>query len=183
MSLVITIVTTANRTRSFHQTEPERIKEILESMHRCAQWFHQKSLVVAGNESTEIFNPGSISRIEFEVQQDLAPYLPGALVPVLHAIPSDALTQPGKIDAERAASRVDFHFNGGDTLAVWLEAPVSGSALERTARNARIFEEAVITYTPQHGGIGFINPAAMTRAHVSAALHYPPATAWRADEA
>ena len=49
MSLAITIVTTANRTRSFHQTAPERINEILESMQRCAQWFHQKSLVIAGS--------------------------------------------------------------------------------------------------------------------------------------
>lgn len=183
MSLVITIVTTANRTRRFHQAAPERISDILASMQRCAQWFQQKSLVIAGHDSTEIIHPGSITRIEFDTQQDLAPFLPSALHPFIHAIPSEALTQPGKIDTEHAATRIDFYFNGGDTLAAWLESPVRGSVPERTTRNAQLFEEAIITYTTQRGGIGFINPATMTRAHVSAALLYPPATAWHADEA
>ena len=115
--------------------------------------------------------------------QDLAVRLPTALWPVIHAIPADALTLPGKIDDENAASRIDFFFTGGDTLAGWLETPVSGTAAERTARNGRLFEEAVITYTTQGGGIGFINPATMTRTRVGAALPYPPATAWHANEA
>lgn len=183
MSLIITIVTTANRTRSFHQNDPAQITAILDSIQRCAQWFRQHSLIIVGDDSTEIIQPASITRIEIEAQQDLAVLLPTSLWPVIHAIPADALTQPGKIDADSAASRVDFYFNGGDTLAGWLETPVSGTASERTARNSRLFEEAVITYTTQRGGIGFINPSAMTRARVGAALPYPPASAWYANEA
>lgn len=183
MSLSITIFTTANRMRSFQQSDPARIAAILDSLQRCAQWFRQQSLIIVGDDSTEIINPGSIGRIEIEAQQDLAMRLPASLWPVIHAIPADALTLPGQIDEARAATRVDVFFNGGDTLAGWLEAEVSGTAGERTARNARLFEEAVITYTTLRGGIGFINPATMTRIHVGSALPYPPATAWYASEA
>ncbi len=183
MSLIICIVTTANRTRTFQQSDPAQIAAILDSMQRCAQWFRQHSLIIVGDDATEIINPASIARLEIEAQQDLAMRLPQSLWPIIHAIPADALTQPGKIDEESAATRVDFYFNGGDTLAGWLESPVSGSATERTARNTRLFAEAVITYTTQRGGIGFINPATMTRTRVGAALPYPPATAWYASEA
>ena len=183
MSLVITIVTTANRTRRFQQRDPACIADILGSLQRCAQWFRMQSLVIVGDDATEIINPASVTRIEIDAQQDLAAHLPTALWPVIHAIPVEALTIPGKIDAENAATRVDLYFTGGDTLAGWLETPVSGTASERTARNARLFEEAVITYTTQRGGIGFINPATMTRTRVGAALPYPPASAWHANEA
>ena len=37
MSITLTIVTTANRTRRFKQSDPVRITEILESLKRCAQ--------------------------------------------------------------------------------------------------------------------------------------------------
>jgi hypothetical protein len=183
MSLVITIVTTANRTRTFQQNDPAQIAAVLDSLQRCAQWFRLQSLVIVGDDSTEIINPASITRIEIEAQQDLAVRLPTSLWPVVHAIPAEALTQPGKIDAAGAATRVDFYFSGGDSLAGWLETPASSTASERTARNARLFEEAVITYTTLRGGIGFINPATMTSTRVGAALAYPPATAWYASEA
>ena len=183
MSLAITIVTTANRTRHFQQTDPARSAAILDSLQRCAQWFRQQSLIIVGDDSTEIINPASITRIEIDARQDLAPRLPHSLWPVIHAIPAEALTLPGAIDEARAATRVDFYFTGGDTLAGWLEAEISGTPGERTARNARLFEEAVITYTTQGGGLGFINPAAMTRIHVGSALAYPPASAWLANEA
>jgi len=183
MTLSITITTSANRTRSFQQTDPARSAAILDSLQRCAQWFRQQSLIIVGDDSTEIINPSSITRIEIDAQQDLAPRLPASLWPIVHAIPGDSLTLPGAIDDSYAATRVDFYFNGGDTLAGWLEAPVTGTPGERTARNARLFEEAVITYTTLRGGIGFINPTAMTRVHVGTALPYPPASAWQANEA
>lgn len=183
MSLVITVVTTANRMRTFQQTDPARIAAVLDSLQRSAQLFRQQSLIIVGDESTEIISPGSITRIELEAQQDLAPYLPNSLWPFIHAIPQEALTQPGKIDEQGAATRVDVYFTGGDTLAGWLEATSNATPSERTARNTRIFEEPVITYTTQRGGIGLINPANMIRARVAAALPYPPANAWFANEA
>lgn len=183
MSLTITLVTTANRTRRFQQSDPKAIADILDSLKRCAQWFRQHVLVIAGTDTTELINPSAITRIEIDARQDLSSFLPPALSPVIHAISPDSLTRPGEIGETHVATRLDFYFNGGDTLTGWLDSPASGTPGERTARNARLFEEAIITYTTASGGIGFINPGAMTRVHVGAALAFPPAGAWHANEA
>lgn len=183
MSLTITLVTTANRTRRFQQADPARSAAVLDSMQRCAQWFRQQSLVIIGNGQTEIINPSAITRIEIEAQTDLTTHIPVAFLPFIHAIPHDALTRPGTIEDGHAATRVEFFFKGGDTLSGWLQTPIDITPSDRTARYAHLFEEGVITYTTQCGGLGFINPGAMTRVHIDSALRYPPANAWQADEA
>ena len=73
MSITITIVTTANRTRRFTQSDPARVSEILESLQRSAQLFANRSLIVVADESTEIFCPAAITRIEIETDIDLTP--------------------------------------------------------------------------------------------------------------
>lgn len=183
MSVTITLVTTANRTRRFQQSEAKEVAEILDSLKRCTQWFHQRVLVIAGAESTELINPAAITRIEIDARQDLSSFLPPALFPTIQAIPPESPTRPGEIGDTHIATRLDFYFEGGDTLTGWLNSPISSTPGERTARNARLFEEPIITYTTSSGGLGFINPAAMTRVHVNAALAFPPAGAWHANEA
>lgn len=184
MSIAITVVTTANRKRRFVQTDPVHTNGILESLKRAAQWFKQNTLVIVSDDSTEVFNPASIARIEFETTDDLTPYLPAGWRPdTLQAIASDAATPPGRIDDEAMAMRLDLFFTGGDTLALWFDNPDPGGVAERKSRTAHLFEQPVLPYRPLSGGIGLINPAAMTRARFGAAVLYPPHSAWFANEA
>jgi hypothetical protein len=184
MSIVITIVTTANRQRRFVQTDPALIEHILDSLKRAAQWFKQPTLVIVSSDSTEVFNPSSIARIEIATEQDLAPYLPsGWKADSMQAIAADAETLPGRVDDEVLAMRVEFFFEGGDTLPVWFENMEPGGITERKARTAHLFEQPVIPYRPQAGGIGLINPATLTRARFGVSVLYPPNTSWFANEA
>jgi hypothetical protein len=184
MSFAITIVTTANRKRRFVQTDPALISNILDSLKRAAQWFKQPNLIIVGNDSTEVFNPSSIARVEFETAMDLTPYLPSGWKPdAMQAITADAATPPGRVDEESMHMRVDFFFEGGDTLPVWLDNKDPGSAAERKARATHLFEQAVLPYRPLQPGIGLINPGALTRARFGIAVLYPPNTAWFANEA
>lgn len=184
MSLAITIITTANRKRRFVQTDPTQIGDILDSLKRAGQWFKQSNLIIVGHESTEVFNPASIARVEFETAMDLTPYLPSGWKPdAMQALAADAETPAGQVDEDSMRMRIDFFFEGGDTLPVWLDNKDPGSAAERKARATHLFEQAVLPYRPLQPGIGLINPAAMTRARFGIAVLYPPNTAWFANEA
>jgi hypothetical protein len=184
MSLAITIVTTANRTRRFVQSDPAQIGNILDSLQRAAQWFKQGTLIVVSNDSTEVFNPASITRIEIETAIDLTPYLPSAWkLDAMLALSPDAVTPPGHVNEESLPMRIDFFFEGGDTLPVWFSNPDPGSEAERKARTTHLFDQPVMPYRPLQPGIGLINPAAMTRARLGITALYPPKSAWFANEA
>lgn len=79
MSITLTIVTTANRTLRFTQSEPQQVSEILASLRRCTQLFSNRTLVVVSDTGTDVFSPASITRIEIETDADLSPYLPPRL--------------------------------------------------------------------------------------------------------
>lgn len=184
MSLAITIVTTANRKRRFVQTDPAQIGHILDSLKRAGQWFKQPNLIIVSNESTEVFNPSSIARIELATDLDLTPHLPsGWKLDALRAIAADAPTAAGQVDDESLSMRVDVFFEGGDALALWLDNKEPGSVTERKTRTTHLFEQPVLPYRPLQGGIGLINPAAMTRARFGISVLYPPSSAWFANEA
>lgn len=183
MSLAMSIVTTANRIRRFTQADPARIEEILASLRRTAQLFSGRSLIVVGEHSTELFSPHSITRIEIETALDLGPYLPSAWKLDLRALAPAEVTAGSRIDEQAVASRVDCFFEGGDTLALWVETQRPASHGERSQRVATLFEQPVLPYRPSAGGIGLINPANLTRLHFAAALDDPPASAWHLREA
>ncbi|HEX6736032.1 MAG TPA: hypothetical protein VF096_14590 [Azonexus sp.] len=183
MSLVMSIVTTANRTRRFTQTDPAQIAEILGSLKRAAIIFSARSLVVAGEHSTELFSPRAITRIEIETALDLSPYLPPAWVPDIRALGPTDVTGDSRIDDQHIASRVDCFFEGGDTLATWIESGRPGSHSERSQRLVSLFEQPLISYLPSAGGIGLINPANLTRLQFATTLSDPPAGAWHLREA
>jgi hypothetical protein len=183
MSLAITIITTANRHRRFVQSDPVQVGHILDSLKRAAQWFSQPTLVIVANDSTEVFNPSSIARIEISTDLDLSGYLPsGWKLDRMQALTSDATTPEGRVDDDSIAMRIDFFFEGGDTLPVWFINDEPGSAVERKARTTHLFEQTVVPYRPLAGGIGLINPATMTRARFGVSVLYPPSTAWFANE-
>lgn len=183
MSLAITIVTTANRTRRFFQTDPARVTGILESLKRYNQLFTNSALVIVTDDGTEVFNPKAIARIEIETQIDLAPWLPLAWDEAgISAIEADALSGVGLLDDAGLSSRMDLYFEGGATLAAWIERQHGGSVAERTSRLTHLFEKPCIPYRPVNAGVGFINPAAMTRFVLGVAAEHPPAGAWYASE-
>jgi hypothetical protein len=184
MALAITIVTTANRTRRFFQTEPGRIEGILESLRRCGQLFTNPSLVIVADDTTEVFQPKTITRIEIETQIDLGPWLPPAWDEAgISALPEDALTGGGHLDDDGLSSHMDFYFEGGDMLHAWIERRHEAGAAERTSRLTYLFTKPCIPYRPALPGVGFINPAAMTRFTLGVASAHPPAGAWYLSEA
>lgn len=184
MSLAITIVTTANRTRRFFQTDPQRVTAILESLRRCNQLFSGASLVIVSDDATEVFNPRALTRIEIETQVDLAPWLPLAWDEAgICAIDAEALSGDGLLDDDGLSSRMDFYFEGGDKLVAWIERRHGGGTAERTARLTHLFEKPCIPYRPVTPGVGFLNPAAMTRFSLGVAAEHPPVGSWFASEA
>ncbi len=182
MSIILTLVTTANRTRRFKQSDPQRITEILESLGRCAQLFSQRSLVVAADHSTHIFSPASLTRIEIETSTDLTPYLPAGSNVTLRALALGEAIPEIEINDTLISVPIDLFFEGGDTLSMWLDNNRPADAIERTMRISRLFEQPVLIYRPTTPGIGLINPQAMTRAAVGAALPDVPAGSWYASE-
>lgn len=183
MSLSITVTTTAKRTRRFFQTDAARVEEILAGLRRATQLFSTRTLIVVGEQNTELFSPRAITRIEIETAIDLQPYLPPAWELKLRALSPLEITADGRIDAATINSRVDCFFDGGDTLAAWLDSERPDSPIDRGQRLNALFDQPVIPYLPSTAGIGLINPATLTRIQVGAALSDPPAGAWHLSEA
>ena len=183
MSITITIVTTANRTRRFTQSDPARVSEILESLQRSAQLFANRSLIVVADESTEIFCPAAITRIEIETDIDLTPYLPPGRNTDIRTLDLGKTPPPIVLDNQTISIPADFFFEGGDSLNTWFEGARPADALERTMRITRLFEQPVIFYQPIMPGIGLMNPAVMTRCTLGAALTEAPSGAWQVKNA
>ncbi|MDD2743580.1 MAG: hypothetical protein PHV02_15045 [Rhodocyclaceae bacterium] len=178
MSITLTIVTTANRSRRFKQSDPARITEILESLKRCAQLFSNRSLIVVSDTSTAIYSPSAITRIEIETGIDLTPYLPPARNTNIRALALGDPLPPTILNEQVVSVSADFFFAGGDTLSTWIENERPTDALERTMRITRLFEQPVIFYQPTAPGIGLINPAVMTSCTLGAALPDAPTGSW-----
>ncbi len=183
MSITLTIVTTANRTRRFTQSDPARIGEILDSLQRCSQLFSKRSLIVVADDSTEIFCPAAITRIEIETNIDLAPYLPPGKNTDIRTLDLGKTPPPIVLDNETISIPADFFFEGGDSLNTWLEGPRPADTMERTMRITRLFEQPIVFYQPITPGIGFMNPAVMTRCTLGAALTEAPTGAWHVKNA
>jgi len=179
MSITVHIVTTANRRRSFVQHDETAIQHILDSLKRCSQLFTSRTLILASAGETEIFAPSSLTRIEIITTRDLAPYVPHFGDLAMRGLRPDEVTPPAHIDDEFFAGRIEFFFNGGDHVATWAEASRPPAASERLMRLTRLFEQPVLTYSLPEGGVGFMNPAAMTRAVLAAAADPLPSHIWQ----
>jgi hypothetical protein len=178
MSITVTIVTTANRTRCFTQTDAQCEQDILGSLRRASQLFSNRTLIISSAQETEIFAPSAITRIEIGTQQDLGAYLPQQADTTLTLIPEGAPTPPTEISETHFSGRIDFFFTGGDTVAIWFSGPRPKEINARLMNLTRLFEQPVLMYKLPTGGMGFMNPAAMTRALVASATEQLPATAW-----
>ena len=183
MSITISIVTTANRLLRFVQTDPAQVSEILASLRRCTQIFSNRTLVVVSDTGTDVLSPASITRIEIATAADLAPYLPPAWEIAARALAPGEVAHPATVDDQHIATRIDFFFEGGDTLATWFDRKRPTGAAERTMQITRLFEQPIIPYHLTGPGIGFMNPAAMTRASLGVAMNDAPANAWHVKNA
>lgn len=186
MSITINVITTANRSRCFTQHDDARVQEIFRSLGNCGQLFSSRVLILGSDHETEVFSPSSITRIEIETRQDISGFLPKTLTMsemVLSALPADALDQvpTSHVDETHVAGRIDFFFEGGDTLPVWLEGVRPAHQNDRMTNLTKLFEKPVILYNLPQGGIGLMNPGAMTRALIKSGMLELPAGAWRVD--
>lgn len=180
MSLNITVVTTANRQRRFRQTDSKKIYAILGSLLHATEIFRKPMLVIVGDESTEIYNPSTITRIEFDTCIDLSGHLPTGWLndPCLQTMPAETLDP----EAQDPSKQFDFFFVGGDKLKTKLNTSDNSDTAKNSGKIAVLFEQAVIPYRLAGAGVGLINPVNLTRTRASAPLLHPPAGAWHAQE-
>lgn len=180
MFATITIVTTANRQRTFVMNDRQAFDDLTVSLQRYQLLFRRKTLILASDRETEIFLPSSLTRIEIQSGEDIFRSLPGtAQDSVITAIDSDQPLPKQQQAADFFSGRVDFFFQGGDNLATWIDGPLASHQVERVANFNNVFDQGVITYIPRAGGIGFMNPEVMTRMLVNAGARVLPADAWR----
>ena len=146
MPIAVTVVTTANRTRRFIQTDENSIQAILSSLKRAGQMFSERSLIIGSDQTTEVFASSSITRIQFETTLDLAEYLPQRGETQMTLIPEGAATPPAEGSETHFAGRADFFFNGGDTVAMWISGARPAGSNERLLQLTRLFEQPMLMY-------------------------------------
>jgi hypothetical protein len=186
MSIAINVITTANHTRCFTQQDDERINETFRNLGNCGKLFSSRVLIFGSATETEIFSPSSITRIEIVTARDLTEFLPKQLTMGKMTITSllpDALnkTRQSRIDDNNVAGRIDFFFEGGDTLPTWIEGIRPSDSSERLMNLTRLFEQPIIIYKLAQGGIGLMNPSVMTRAVIKSGALSLPSGAWRVE--
>jgi hypothetical protein len=186
MSIAINVTTTANHTRHFTQQDGDRTDEILKNLANCAKLFSSRVLIFGSATETEIFSPSSITRIEIVTKQDLAEFLPKQLTAgkmAITSLPADAMakTRQSHINDDSVAGRIDFFFEGGDTLPTWIEGIRPSDSTERMMNLTRLFEQPVLLYKLPQGGIGLMNPGVMTRAVIKSGALSLPSGSWRVE--
>lgn len=179
MSIAVNIVTTANTTRRFTQTDDASIQEILENLRRSGQMFSNRNLIIGSANETGIFAPSSITRIEIETKLDLSVYLPQYSEIRMTRIANDAATPPAEVSETHFSARVDVLFQGGDAVATWMSGPRPAGANERMSNLTHLLDQPVIMYKLPAGGVGFINPATITSVHADAGIDKLPLGSWR----
>jgi hypothetical protein len=181
MSIAVSIITIANRVRRFTQHDEAAIEAVFETLRRPSQLFSNRTLIIGSDRETEIFSPASITRIEIETAQDLSAYLPPPADARFTLIPVGVKPPPAELSDSHSASAAQVFFRGGDMVTLWLDAPRPKVVNERLMRLSRLFELPVIVYALPAGGVGFINPAVMTRTLLTSGLEQLPVGSWKLD--
>lgn len=181
MPISITIITVANRHRKFCKLDESDIDEIKSSIEKYKNIFSQKTLVIGSSKETEIFSSASITRIEFDGVAGLDQRLPGTGETSIRAIDKSHSTPIAVTKHDNFVGRVDFFFEGGDTLSTLIESPRPSTHAEKIAKFTQLFDQGAVPYTTIQGGLGFMNANVMTRSLIHAASQQLPITAWRAE--
>ena len=183
MSISISVITTANRTRRFKQDSAENINHLLDGLKRSANIFSGKPLIIGSTSQTDIFSAAAVACIELETPQDLSSYLPGMHDLTITALTTEEAIAPfeGGLDGENFTARIDFYFLGGHVINAVIEGERKSALADRLMNLTSIFERPVIAYKLPHGGIGLMNPQAMTRSVISPGVPDLPRDAWVAN--
>lgn len=164
MSLSIKIVTTANRTRFFYQSNGDTAKATIERLTKSSFVFSGNSLVISSSLQTEVFSPKRIAIIELDADSDLSAYLinPHLQITALNSERADQFAYNLEPVANQRF-KVDFYFVGGFMLSTEVVLTDDASLADRTRWVAQLFEQQIIAYQTSNGGVGLMNPLAMTR--------------------
>lgn len=181
MLCTITVVTTANKHRTYVQRDRAAFDDLCASLQRYHQFFKRKSLILSSGQETEIFLPASLTRIEIRSDEDVGRYLLGGQESMIRALDPDQPLPEAQIGPDSFAGRIDFYFHGGDKLNTWVQGPLAATQIERIANFNNVFDQGVITYVPLTGGIGFMNPEVMTRTLIHAGAKHLPVDAWKVE--
>lgn len=185
MAIGITVITTANRARRFLQTDEAAIEHTVDSLRRSSQMFSGKPLIIGSAAQTEVFARASIACVEFEAAKDLSAHVASPLNLELTVLKPEQLAEPfsGWFEGERFKVRIDFFFEGGHVLHTLAEGVRKAALAERLMNLTSFLERPVMNYRLAHGGIGLMNPAAITRFLISPGIDDLPRDAWLAESA
>ncbi len=183
MTMNITVITTANRARRFVQVDEALQQTILEKLRRSSQLFTGKPLIIGSPALTEVFAASAIACVEIETIRDLGDYLPSPLNLTLTALTPEQRAEPfvGGLDGDHFRARIEFFFTGGHVLFMSAEGVRKPALAERLMNLTSLFERPAIHYRLAQGGVGLMNPHAMTRFVVSPGIPDLPSDAWLAD--
>ncbi|HCZ15831.1 MAG TPA: hypothetical protein PL117_06200 [Accumulibacter sp.] len=185
MAINITVITTANRARRFVQADGAAIEPIVDSLNRSSQLFAGKPLIIGSAAHTEVFSTASVACVEFETDGDLSDHMASPMNLVLTALSPQELTVPfeGVIEGEHFKVRIDFFFTGGYVLHTRAEGVRKAVLAERLMNLTSFLERPVMNYRLPQGGIGLMNPHAISRFLVTPGVADLPRDAWLAEPA
>lgn len=185
MAIGITVITTTNQVRRFFQTDATAFEQIFSSLQRSAQIFSGTPLIIGSADQTEVFAAAAIACLEIETTHDLSGYLPSPGNLTLTALTAKQYAEPfaGHLEGEQFTRRIAFFFTGGHVLCTLAEGIRKPALAERLMSLTSLFERPMITYRLAHGGVGLMNPHAMTRFVITPGVPDLPRDAWLADTA
>ena len=122
---------------------------------------------------------------EIETALDLDDYLPIPGNLILTALTPEQRAEPfaGKLEGEQFTVRVEFFFTGGHVLSTRAEGLRRPALAERLMNLTSLFERPMINSRLAQGGIGLMNPHAMTRFVITPGVPDLTRDAWLADAA
>ena len=183
MPLSIKIVTTANRTRFFYQSDEQQIAKSVTLLAGATNIYASSNLLLSSALQAEVFSPRRIALIELDGEVTPA-NRPGQLdVRITATDPDDSAPVFDLDDEAGLRFRVDFYFVGGYVLSTRVEVDnAEATFADRTRRVTQLFDVPLIWYTSSGGGVGLMNPSNMTRAVITPASGIMPADALLVDD-
>lgn len=183
MSLSIKIVTTANSTRHFHQSDEKQVAYSVSALTGVTNVYKGASLVFSSNLQSEIFSPRRIALIELAGETVPAPRAGQGNTEITAIGDDDATPEYNLFGEEYGTFRVDFFFVGGYVLRTKVIVDnTEATFADRTWRIAQLFETPLIWYRSANGGVGLINPSTLTRAIITPGGEVVPADAHIVDD-
>ena len=182
MTVAVTLITTENNRHDFTLDTSGNIDLFLNHLKINAQSVFGKPLIVGSSEGTEIFAPESIARIEMKGAFDVESMLPDTQVPSVTTLLDD---EPDP-DHDEAYGESQYRvgmtvfFRGGSALRLRVEGKRKTALAERLMSLTGIFARPVVLHRLAQGGLGLINPQAVTHTRISPPVPELPRDAWLA---